>query len=45
MGTTLTQDLYRLWARAGATIAGISDVNVAAQLAAMAAKSITMEQY
>jgi hypothetical protein len=45
MGTPLTQVLYRLWARAGATVAGISSANVAAQLAVLAARSIVMEAY
>ena len=45
MGTPLTQVLYRLWARAGETVAGITDEQVAAQLAALLARSIEMEAY
>lgn len=46
MGTALTQVSYRLWARIG-YVSGITntDSEVAAQLAALAALSITMEQY
>lgn len=46
MGTALTQDSYRLWARIG-YLAGITNTNVqvAAQLAALLAQSIVMEQY
>jgi len=46
MGTALTQDSYRLWARIG-YLSGITntDAEVALQLAALLASSILMEQY
>jgi hypothetical protein len=45
MAITLTQDIYRLWARIG-YIAGVTptDANVAAQLAWLDAQSILNEK-